>query len=331
VGPAGHATRRRNLLTMPTARPHPRPPDLVDAHLHLLDLERLDYPWIRRRDPVLAALLDDYFDIAHDYDVGDYRKDVAGEPALTVACEFGAADSVAEAAWAQRCSEASGTPSAFIAGVDLASPALPDVLARYRDLPVVRAVRQPLYWADDPLRRLGARPDYLTDAAWWRGFERMAGEGLVWDLLVYDEQLPATHELIRSFPETRIVLEAAGWPLDQSDEGFARWVDRLSAVSQFPNVTLKLQGLALIFGSSADVLRPWVRAAVGIFGPGRCMFATHFPVDRLVWSFDDLVETLLVILDDLSPQEAQAFFSGCARREYGLSPTNGATVRRGPP
>jgi patatin-like phospholipase/acyl hydrolase len=37
--------------------------------------------------------------------------------------------------------------------VDLASPSLADTLARYRDLPVVRTMRQPLYWSEDPLRR----------------------------------------------------------------------------------------------------------------------------------------------------------------------------------
>src|SRR5205823_6458956 len=122
-----------------------------------------------------------------------------------------------------------------------------------------RAVRQPLYWAEGPLRRLGARPDYLTDPQWWRGFERVAKEGLVWDLLLYDEQLPDAQEVIRSFPETQIVLEAIGWPLDRSDDGFKRWEERLKAVSQFPNVTLKLQGLAVILGPSQDAIGSWVR------------------------------------------------------------------------
>ena len=186
-------------------------------------------------------------------------------------------------------------------------------------MPVVRAVRQPLYWTTDPQRRLGARPDYLTDPGWWQGFERVAEAGIVWGLLVYDEQLPAAHELITAFPETRIVLETAGWPLDQSDPGFARWAEQLRAVSQFPNVTLKLQGLALIFGPSVDALGRRVRAAVEIFGPQRCMFAAHFPVDRILWSFEDLVEALLTILGDLSPEDSQAFFSGCAQRVYGIS------------
>ena len=52
------------------------------------------------------------------------------------------------------------------------------------------------------------------------GFESVAATDLTWDLLVYDEQLPAAEELLRSFPSTRIVLEATGWPLDQSPDGY---------------------------------------------------------------------------------------------------------------
>jgi predicted TIM-barrel fold metal-dependent hydrolase len=114
-------------------------------------------------------------------------------------------------------------------------------------------------------------------------------------------------------------LEAAGWPLDQSADGFRRWQERLEAVSQFPNVTLKLQGLALLFGPSADAVAPWARAAVQIFGPQRCMFAAHFPVDRLLWSYDELIRTLLAVLGDRTTDEQRAFFSGCAGREYLLS------------
>jgi predicted TIM-barrel fold metal-dependent hydrolase len=57
---------------------------------------------------------------------------------------------------------------------------------------------------------------------------------------------------------------------------------------------------------------------VEIFGAERCMFATHFPVDRLLWSFEELVGTLVTILDDRSPEDRASFFSGCAEREYGL-------------
>lgn len=295
------------------------PHRIVDAHHHLINLRALEYPWIQRRVPALEALHERYYDIARPYDVARYLSEV-GDARLvsSVASEFGAADPAAEAQWAQHCADTHGFPMAFIAAVDLTSPALPEQLARYRDLPVVRGVRQPLYWADDPLRRLGARPDYLEDSRWLRGFERIAAEGLVWDLLVYDEQLPRAHGLMRSFPETQIVLEAIGWPADQSPAGFRRWEERLEAVSQYSNISLKLQALALLFAPSTKALQRWVASAWRIFGARRCMFATHFPVDRMLWSFDELVRSVAAIGASLTPEEREAFFAGCAEEVYRL-------------
>ena len=222
----------------------------------------------------------------------------------------------AEAQWAQRCHEETGTPDAFIAAVDLCSADLADRLARFRDLPVVRAVRQPLYWAEDPLARLGARPDFLTDPQWLRGFERIAASGLVWDLLLYAEQLPAAGPLLDSFPHVPIVVEAAGWPLDRSATGFRRWRDALSAVAEHPSVTLKLQGLALLFGPREQDISAWLRAAVDVFGAGRCMFATHLPVDGLLCSAADLLATTLHVLHDRTVEEQDDFLAGTARRIY---------------
>jgi predicted TIM-barrel fold metal-dependent hydrolase len=140
--------------------------ELVDAHHHLINLGTADYPWIQRRNPVVEALLENYYEIAHDYGIDDYRADARDRRLVrSVACEFGAADPVAEARWVQRAADARGFPHAFIAGVDLTSRSLGEVLARHRELPIVRAVRQPLYWAENPLRRLGARRDFLTDPA----------------------------------------------------------------------------------------------------------------------------------------------------------------------
>lgn len=292
---------------------------VVDAHHHLLDVAGIGYGWIAERSPVLEALLANYYDIAHDYGPADHARDM-GDTVLagSVACEFGAVDPVAEATWVQSLADAGTGPDAFIAAADPSDPGLSGRLRRYRDLPVVRAVRQPLYWADEPLRRLGARPDCLTDPRWLTGFEQVAAAGLTWDLLIYDAQLPDAAELLRSFPDTPIVLEGAAWPLDLSPDGFARWADRLAFAASHPNVTLKLQGLALLFGPSREAVEPWVRRAVATFGAERCMFATHLPVDGLLWSVDDLVDALSGALADLTDVERDAFFVGCARRQYGL-------------
>ncbi|WP_068272709.1 amidohydrolase family protein [Aldersonia kunmingensis] len=293
--------------------------DIVDAHQHFINSTDLVYPWIENRQPVLTALLPNYYDAAHRYLPQDYWADVAEVPVkASIACEFGAADGVAEATWVQQYANRFGAPNAAIAAVQLDSPDLRDVLARYRDLPIVRAVRQPLYWAAEPRRRLGARGDYLSDPVWLRGFEHVADAGLVWDLLVYDEQLPETHDLITSFPDTTFVLEATGWPLDRTSDGFARWDERLQVVSEYPNVVLKLQGIALIFGTSVDEIGPWIRKAIDIFRPERCMFASHYPIDHLLWDCQTMVQTIQAALGDMSAKGEADFFGETARRVYTL-------------
>jgi predicted TIM-barrel fold metal-dependent hydrolase len=293
--------------------------EIVDAHHHFINVPDLRYPWIESRPSALTALLPNYYDAARQYRPTDYLAEVAGTSvSASVACEFGAEDPVAEAVWVQQCADRSSVPSAFIAAVQLESPSLADVLARYRDLPVVQAVRQPLYWAADPVRRLGARGDFLSDPAWLRGFEQVAATGLVWDLLVYDEQLPAAHDLVASFPGTTFVLEAVGWPVDLSADGFSRWEERLRAVSQFPNVVLKFQGIALIFGTSLDAIGRWVRTAIEIFGAERCMFATHYPIDHLLWDSQTMVSTVQAALADVSPADTARFFGETARYVYRL-------------
>jgi len=199
-------------------------------------------------------------------------------------------------------------PDAFIAAVDLTSPHLADQLGRYADLPIVRAVRQPLYWSEDPLTRLGARPGYLTAKDWLRGFEQVAGTGLVWDLLLSAEQLPQATHLARRFPQVPIVFEATGWPLNRSPSGFRQWRDHLTALSEHRNVTLKLQGLALIFGADNESVAPWVTSAVDIFGASRCMFATHLPVDGLLWTCADLISATDAALAGLDPTARDDYF-----------------------
>ncbi len=89
-------------------------------------------------------------------------------------------------------------------------------------------------------------------------------------------------------------------------------------ISAHPTVTLKMQRLALIFGPSGDQVKPGVHSALEIFGADRCMFASHFPVDRLLWSWSELMQVLQAVTSNLSEPERRDLFAGCARRTYRL-------------
>jgi hypothetical protein len=73
-------------------------------------------------------------------------------------------------------------------------------------------------------------------------------------------------------------------------------------------------------------MEPWVRSAVRIFGPQRCMFAAHFPTDRLLWSYDELIQALLAILDDLTGGGGRPSSPGALYAS--ISPRPGRSERR---
>ena len=75
--------------------------------------------------------------------------------------------------------------------------------------------------------------------------------------------------------------------------------------------------------------RPWtadsngtiVRTAIELFGAGRSMFGSNFPVDSLCATLPDILDGMTTITAPLPAAEQAAFFGETARRVYDLPPT----------
>jgi hypothetical protein len=63
---------------------------------------------------------------------------------------------------------------------------------------------------------------------------------------------------------------------------------------------------------------PVIRDAISIFGSDRCMFASNYPVDSLVGSFDEILACFLAVIADRSPAEQRMLVHDNAKRIYRL-------------
>ena len=71
---------------------------------------------------------------------------------------------------------------------------------------------------------------------------------------------------------------------------------------------------------------PWTAAAnreivlttIELFGTGRAMFASNFPVDGLCGTFDAIYSGFRAIVADFTPDEQRALFRDNAQRIYGM-------------
>ena len=113
------------------------------------------------------------------------------------------------------------------------------------------------------------------------------------------------------------VVGHAGMPAERTRDGLAGWEAGMRLLATFPNVVVKLCGYGMTdLHWSLDSIRPFVLKPIEWFGPGRAMFGSNFPVDRLMAGYDRLWDAYRTLVADFSPDERAMLLAGTARRIY---------------
>jgi predicted TIM-barrel fold metal-dependent hydrolase len=176
-----------------------------------------------------------------------------------------------------------------------------------------------VHWHRERLYRFAERPDLVDDAAWRRGLAAVARRGLLFELQVFASQMAASARLARDFPDLTVVLLHAGMLEDRSPAGWASWRDGMRALAACPNVMVKLSGLGTFeHRCTVDLWRPVIEETVAMFGPGRCMFGSNFPVEKLWTTYAESVAVTGACLAHLGAPERAAVWHDTAARVYRL-------------
>ena len=295
------------------------PLSLTDAHMHLWDLQRLRYPWLT--PPLPVGITGDVTPIARNYLLDDYLRDAAAggvrvEKLVHVEAGAHPEDALAETRWLQSLSDVRGFPHAIVAHAQLESPEAAALLEQQAGHAAVRGIRQILNWHPDPAKTYTPH-DLLEAQPWQAGFARLARHGLSFDLQIYPAQMPAAARLAARHPDTLLILNHTGMPVDKDEAGVKLWRRGMRLLAAQPNVAVKISGLAMLdWYWSGESLRPFVLETLEMFGAARTMLASNFPVDRLFGPFGRYFETYVALLGGASPSERAALFGGTAARLY---------------
>ena len=293
---------------------------IVDAHMHLWDLERHHYAWLQVPPPPNPA--GDVSGIAgRSYGVRDYLGDVAGwnvVRSVHIECGLPPQDQLSETDWLQALADAEGFPHAIVAGACLERPDVEALLEAHAARPNVRGVRQIVNWHADPAKTYTTR-DLLRDPAWRAGFALLARHGLSFDLQLYPRQMGEAARLAAAHPDVPMIVNHAGMPTDRDAEGLATWAAGLAVLASHPQVAIKISNFGGVDRRwSAGSIEPFVHQILDIFGVDRVMFASNFPVDRTHGSFGAHYAAFDYAVRALSADERLAVFAGNANRLYRL-------------
>jgi L-fucono-1,5-lactonase len=273
----------------------------VDAHAHVWDLAVRDQPWIAEG----AA-------IRRTFGLADLHHAVAGTPVEQVVL-VQVINDADETADLLRCSAADSFVAGVVGWADLSQPDLADVLEEYRA---------------GPGRLLGIRHQALAepDPAGWmrsgpvhRGLAALDRAGLPFDLILRPEHAEAGAELARAHPSLAIVVNHLGKPpIATGDLG--PWSEAIRRLAAEPNVRCKISGLTTLAGRHWDsaLAMPFLDVALDVFGPGRLMFGSDWPVCTGATSYAETYALAASACAQLSPTETAAVLGDNARRIYGL-------------
>jgi len=289
---------------------------VIDTHHHIW--LRKDVSWLA--DPPVPRMFGDYFGIRRDYPVEEFVNDVAPHgvtKSVHVTAMWGPARALDETRWLQGVAEKHGFPHGIVCNVDLADPDVENALKAQTQFPNVRGVRQMLYWDNETVRQAAPRPDLCNSPDFRRGFALLEKHGLHFELQVYAGQAKYAVEVIKAFPNVKMILVHAGMLTARTQTAIEQWRAALSMMAAFPNLHVKISGLGMYSsGITFPQARQVIRDAIQIFGTERTIYGSNFPLEKLHASYAEFFDVYRTVLSEYPEIDQRRVFHDNAVKFY---------------
>ncbi|MBU1174367.1 MAG: amidohydrolase family protein, partial [Alphaproteobacteria bacterium] len=152
--------------------------------------------------------------------------------------------------------------------------------------------------------------------------KRLADTRLVFEYLIFPRHLAAVAESLRRVPGLKAVIDHLSKPPIRQG-ALEPWARQLTAVAAFPNAACKISGLfpeEQDAGWSLAAFAPFLAHALDVFGPGRLIWGSNWPVSLLATDYQTTHDAIAALLAPvLGLDELAAVFGGNAVRLYGLA------------
>jgi L-fuconolactonase len=164
-------------------------------------------------------------------------------------------------------------------------------------------------------------PEFILGKDFNRGISAIKNSGLVYDILIFENQLPNTIKFVDQHPNQIFVLDHIAKPRIRENL-LSPWSENLMELARRENVYCKISGMA----TEADFkhwtneqLFPYLEVCLESFGAERLMFGSDWPVCMAAVSYSDWLGLVKNYLLKLSHDEQESILSKTVVKVYGLS------------
>ncbi len=282
---------------------------MIDAHLHLWEPLRRQYPWLGG----IPDLNDDF--LFEDYTAASADCGITGS--VFVECAADEESAADEAEWILGlASDGRSGIEKVVASVWPESANFEASLQAIAEHPKLAGLRRVLHTEPDGLSQGAAFRANVASLARW---------DLTFDICMLERQLPLAIELVDACPDVRFVIDHCGVP-DIAGGLSDGWRQSIARLAERPNVCCKVSGILLYAPPAhrtAEGVFPWFSHVIESFGWNRVLWGGDWPVCTLAAPLCRWVEVTHELLDKIGagPAEREAMLDRNARSVYGLAST----------
>ena len=275
---------------------------IIDTHHHFWKYNPVEYDWID----------DDMKVIRKNFLPEDLKKVIANSGVDGVVSVH-ARQSVEETKVLLKYAGENEFIKGVVGWLPLADNKFPEILEEFaidKNLKGIRHVVQ-----GEP------NPEFILGKDFNRGISILKNYNLVYDILIYEHQLPNAIRFVDLHPTQQFVLDHIAKPKIKAGEIDA-WEKNVTELAKRENVACKISGMV----TEADFkhwtheqLQPYFDVILEAFSPKRLMFGSDWPVCLVAVQYNNWLDLVKKQISDFSKDEKDDILYKNAFRIYNLS------------
>ncbi len=274
---------------------------IIDTHHHLWSYNQAEFGWI---DDDMTVIRRSFL----PYDLVSTLSTTEVEKVITVQ----ARQSTDETDWLLYLASQYTMMAGVVGWLPLEDVKISHLLEKYSENKWLRGLRHVIQGEPDP--------EFILGKNFNRGISLLKQYDLVYDILIFEHQLPATIRFVDMHPGQQFVLDHIAKPRIRTKE-LQPWASNIRELARRGNVSCKISGMvteADYQNWSGEQLMPYFDVVIEAFGPSRLMFGSDWPVCLVASSYSRWLDLVRKAISKLDPSDQDMILCSNAQRIYNI-------------
>ncbi|QIA08097.1 amidohydrolase family protein [Draconibacterium halophilum] len=274
---------------------------IIDTHHHLWNYNPVEFNWI---DDEMATIRKSFL----PFDLQSILTKTEVEGLITVQ----ARQSLEETDWLLNLASENDFMKGVVGWLPLADKNIKQILEEYKSNQWLKGVRHVVQGELDP--------EFILRKDFNCGISLLKDYNLVYDILVFEHQLPNTIHFVDQHPEQQFVVDHIAKPKIKINE-LEPWAKNIKELAKRENVSCKISGMV----TEADYklwteeqLTPYLETVFEVFGPSRLMFGSDWPVCLVATSYSNWIFLVKKSISKFTIDEQDLILYENAQRIYNI-------------